>query len=328
MFERFTDRARKVLALANQEAQRLNHEYIGTEHILLGMLKEGSGVGANVLRNRDVDLRRVRIEVEKLLKSGPEIVKIPKLAQTPRAKEVIRYSIEEARSLGHTYVGTEHLLLGLLRESDGLAGQVLINLDLDIAAVREEVLNLLGASLQSEAVNKKGSPAYSEAEKPSDDDSLIQWYPIIKDSYDRFTDCARRVLALAIQEARDFHHEYIGTEHLLLGLLSVQTGVGARVLKRFDVDLRKAWIEVEKLIGRGPEIVTPGDSSLTLRAKNALEYAMHEALRLNHDYVGTEHLLLGLLHEPDGVAGQALINLKVDVAEVGKDVRRPQGRDA
>src|SRR5213082_165929 len=150
MFERFTDRARKVMALANQEAQRFNHEYIGTEHILLGLVKEGSGVGANVLKNLDVDLRKVRLEVEKLVKSGPDMVTMGKLPQTPRAKKVIEYAIEEARNLNHNYVGTEHLLLGLLREHDGVAAQVLMNLGLKLEEVREEVLNLLGAGVENE----------------------------------------------------------------------------------------------------------------------------------------------------------------------------------
>jgi ATP-dependent Clp protease ATP-binding subunit ClpC len=150
MFERFTDRARKVMALANQEAQRFNHEYIGTEHILLGLVKEGSGVGANVLKNLDVDLRKVRLEVEKLVKSGPDMVTMGKLPQTPRAKKVIEYAIEEARNLNHNYVGTEHLLLGLLREQDGVAAQVLMNLGLKLEEVREEVLNLLGAGVENE----------------------------------------------------------------------------------------------------------------------------------------------------------------------------------
>ncbi len=157
MFERFTDRARKVMALANQEAQRFNHEYIGTEHILLGLVKEGSGVGANVLKNLDVDLRKVRLEVEKLVKSGPDMVTMGKLPQTPRAKKVIEYAIEEARNLNHNYVGTEHLLLGLLREHDGVAAQVLMNLGLKLEEVREEVLNLLGAGNdESESVSGGG----------------------------------------------------------------------------------------------------------------------------------------------------------------------------
>src|SRR5689334_15437326 len=161
MFERFTDRARKVMALANQEAQRFNHEYIGTEHILLGLVKEGSGVGANVLKNLDVDLRKVRLEVEKLVKSGPDMVTMGKLPQTPRAKKVIEYAIEEARNLNHNYVGTEHLLLGLLREHDGVAAQVLMNLGLKLEEVREEVLNLLGAGVENE------EPASSQEKQPN-----------------------------------------------------------------------------------------------------------------------------------------------------------------
>ena len=169
MFERFTDRARKVMALANQEAQRFNHEYIGTEHILLGLVKEGAGVGANVLKNLDVDLRKVRLEVEKLVKRGPDMVTMGKLPQTPRAKKVIEYAIEEARSLNHNYVGTEHLLLGLLREQDGVAAQVLMNLGLRLEDVREEVLNLLGAGIESEestgGQGGGGSPAETKKGK-------------------------------------------------------------------------------------------------------------------------------------------------------------------
>jgi ATP-dependent Clp protease ATP-binding subunit ClpC len=156
MYERFTDRARKVMQLANQEAQRFNHEYIGTEHILLGLVKEGSGVAANVLKNLDVDLRKIRLEVEKLVQSGPEMVTIGKLPQTPRAKKVIEYSMEEARNLNHNYVGTEHILLGLLREQEGVAAQVLMNLGMKLEDVREEVLNLLGHGMESSDAERGG----------------------------------------------------------------------------------------------------------------------------------------------------------------------------
>ncbi len=172
MFERFTERARKVMALANQEAQRFNHEYIGTEHLLLGLIKEGSGVGANVLKNLEVDLRKVRMEVEKLVKAGPDMVTMGKLPQTPRAKKVVEYSIEEARNLNHNYVGTEHILLGLLREQDGVAAQVLMNLGLKLEDVREEVLNLLGAGLEPEAPTGgeprgEGAPRRGKSKTPA-----------------------------------------------------------------------------------------------------------------------------------------------------------------
>ena len=111
MYERFTDRARKVMQLANQEAQRFNHEYIGTEHMLLGLVKEGTGVAANVLKNLEVDLRKIWIEVEKLVQSGPEMITMGKLPQTPRAKKVIEYSMEEARNLNHNFVGILQIVI-------------------------------------------------------------------------------------------------------------------------------------------------------------------------------------------------------------------------
>jgi len=167
MYERFTDRARKVMQLANQEAQRFNHEYIGTEHILLGLVKEGSGVAANVLKNLEVDLRKIRLEVEKLVQSGPEMVTVGKLPQTPRAKKVIEYSMEEARNLNHSYVGTEHILLGLLREQEGVAAQVLMNLGLKLEEVREEVLNLLGHGLEGAEVGERGGRSGEGGESSS-----------------------------------------------------------------------------------------------------------------------------------------------------------------
>jgi len=146
------------MQLANQEAQRFNHEYIGTEHVLLGLVKEGSGVAANVLKNLDIDLRKIRLEVEKIVQHGPggEQVVMGRLPHTPRAKKVIEYSVEEARNLNHNYVGTEHLLLGLLREQEGVAAQVLMNLGLKLEDVREEVLNLLGHNMPNESESGGG----------------------------------------------------------------------------------------------------------------------------------------------------------------------------
>jgi ATP-dependent Clp protease ATP-binding subunit ClpC len=158
MYERFTDRARKVMQLANQEAQRLRHEYIGTEHILLGLVKEGSGVAANVLKNLDINLQAVRLEVEKIVQAGPDVVLPGKLPQTPRAKKVIEYAIEEARKLNHNYVGTEHLLLGLIREGEGVAAQVLMNLGLRLDEVREEVHNLLGRNAKPDRESSYRNP--------------------------------------------------------------------------------------------------------------------------------------------------------------------------
>ena len=165
MFDRFTDRARKVMGLARQEAQRFNHQYIGTEHILLGLIQEGSGVAANVLRNLDVDPERIRQEVEKIVQDGPTMVTMGQLPFTPRAKKVLELASEEASNLRHNYIGTEHLLLGLIRENEGVAAQVLMNLGLKLEDVREEVLELLGADMSSSEATPGGTEKSSKKSK-------------------------------------------------------------------------------------------------------------------------------------------------------------------
>jgi len=162
LFDRFTDRARKVIQLANQEAQRFNHDSVGTEHILLGIIKEGSGVAANVLRNLNVDLKKIRLEVEKIVPEGSNTAIMGKLPYTPRAKRVIELAGEEARQLGHNYVGTEHLLLGLIRESEGVAARVLLNLGLKLDEVREEVMNFLGSDVATQTDGKKEKKSKSD----------------------------------------------------------------------------------------------------------------------------------------------------------------------
>lgn len=144
MCDRFTDRSRRVLQLANQEAQRFNHESICPEHILLGLVKENSGVAAHVLKDLDVDLRKLRIEVERIVEMGPDMASYSQLPQAPRSKKILEYAMAEACKLNHDYVGTEHLLLGLLRDREGLAAQILINLGLKLEVVRHQVLKMIG----------------------------------------------------------------------------------------------------------------------------------------------------------------------------------------
>ncbi len=146
MFNKFTERARKVILLAKQEAKRFNHDYIGTEHILLGLLREGEGVAAAVLQSLGMNLNNIRLEVEKLVQVGPSTVVSGDLPFTPKAKKVMELAMEEARTLGHNYIGTEHLLLGLIREGEGVASQVFMNMGLDLEKVREEVIKLLGST--------------------------------------------------------------------------------------------------------------------------------------------------------------------------------------
>ena len=159
MFERFTEKAIKVIMLAQEEARRLGHNFVGTEQILLGLIGEGTGVAAKVLKSLGVNLKDSRIEVEKIIGRGSGFVAV-EIPFTPRAKRVLELSLEEARQLGHNYIGTEHLLLGLIREGEGVAARVLENLSIDLTKVRTQVIRMLGetAEVGSGANTSKGNP--------------------------------------------------------------------------------------------------------------------------------------------------------------------------
>lgn len=143
MFEHFTDRARKIVALANQQAIRMNRDHIDTEHVLLGLIVEGSGVGMSALKKLHVDVVKMKAEVERITPTGAAPVAQGKLPQTAAFKRAIEYSMAEAQSLNHNYVGSEHMLLGLIRENDGVAAQVLRNLQVRLDPLRESILRVL-----------------------------------------------------------------------------------------------------------------------------------------------------------------------------------------
>ncbi len=170
----FTPRAQQVLALARKEADRFNHNFVGTEHLLLGLIKLGQGVAVNVLQKLGLDLETVRMEVEKQVGTGPDQKMIGNIPYTPRVKKVLALAAKEAKALNHTYVGTEHILLGLLREGDGVAARVLKNLDVDIEQTRQEILKELDPNFAAqeeatptEAPEKTGSDKKGEVKTPA-----------------------------------------------------------------------------------------------------------------------------------------------------------------
>src|SRR5881296_3194208 len=187
----FTDRVRRVLQLAREEAARLHHEYVGTEHILLGLIREGEGVAAAVLTNLNVDLEEVSAKIKETVKQGKAGARAgPDLPYTSRAKKVLEFSMMEARELNHRYVGTEHLLLGILREEKGIGAQVL-------AEARGEVLRLLATEMPASDATPPATPRVP------------------------YTPDARGSLQLALQEARDLKADALGPGLLLLGVLRV-----------------------------------------------------------------------------------------------------------
>jgi ATP-dependent Clp protease ATP-binding subunit ClpA len=161
MFERFTDRARRVVVLAQEEARMLNHNYIGTEHILLGLIHEGEGVAAKALESLGISLEAVRQQVEEIIGQGQQAPS-GHIPFTPRAKKVLELSLREALQLGHNYIGTEHILLGLIREGEGVAAQVLVRLGADLNRVRQQVVELVHTE-ESEAETSRPFKGVSRA---------------------------------------------------------------------------------------------------------------------------------------------------------------------
>lgn len=167
MFNRFTERARKVIILSKEEARRFNHDYIGTEHILLGLIREGEGVAAAVLEKMGLDLQTIRLEVEKVVQPGPSTQILGDIPFTPRAKKALELAAEEARALGHNYIGTEHILLGIIREGESVASQVLLNLGLDLDRVRNEIMAVLGAATPGFSQQQQQQPAAGKSKTPA-----------------------------------------------------------------------------------------------------------------------------------------------------------------
>ncbi len=289
MYERFTDRAIKVMTLAREEARRLNHEYIGTEHILLGLLKDGNGVAANMLKNAGIDLDKMRSEVEKLVQTGPNMVTAAKLPQTPRAKKAIEYAMEEARNLSHNHVGTPHLLLGLLREKEGVGAQVLEHFGLRLESARKKIADI-----------ENGSEAAAPAQNP-----CLQ-------STERFTDRARDVLRLANLEAQRLCHDSILPTHILLGLLKVERGLASDMLRNLGARPEQVYMEAEKELKPGRDQLLDAKLPLTPAAKTVLALADEESRKQHRKYMGTPHILFGLLHEGASVASQVLKHFGLD----------------
>src|SRR6059036_2840594 len=163
----FTPRAQQVLALARKEADRFNHNFVGTEHLLLGLIKLGQGVAVNVLQKMGLDLETVRMEVEKQVGTGPETKMVGNIPYTPRVKKVLALAGKEAKSLNHSYVGTEHILLGLLREGEGVAARVLKSLELDIERTRNEILKELDPNFTPSESDQEGEPAKKDVKTPA-----------------------------------------------------------------------------------------------------------------------------------------------------------------
>jgi ATP-dependent Clp protease ATP-binding subunit ClpA len=239
-FDKFTERARRVLSLAQEEAQRFNHNYIGTEHLLLGLVREGDGVAAKVLANLGVELNKVRSAVEVIIGRGDRAV-LGEIGLTPRAKKVLDFAVDEARRLNHHYIGTEHILLGLVREGEGIAAGVLESLGVNLTRVRLETTRILSQSMPQGA-------ATSAAPEPAD--LRIQAEPGLFHGARALgvalSDSIRVVLLHAADLARERGDQQISPAHLLLATLQWHTV--AEALHDSGADVGKLTAALEALL--------------------------------------------------------------------------------
>ena len=329
-FDKFTERSRKVLSLAQEEAQRFQHNYIGTEHLLLGLVREGEGVAAKVLANLGVEPNKVRDAVEFIIGRGDRIV-LGEIGLTPRAKKVIELAVDEARRLNHHYIGTEHLLLGLVREGEGIAAGVLGSLGVNLEKVRTQTIQVLS-----------GVPPYTARPTPTTT-SQSRSIPYLSPNPNplkigntvvslaqnaAFSPELLAVLGFAQEEAERFQHNYIGTEHLLLGLLQDTEGNATKVLNGLGVELDKVRSAVEFIIGRGDRIVTGNTTEVgfTPRSRKVLELTSDFAYNLKSDTMKPEHMLIGLVYEGEGIASGVLESLGVERATVYEATVRVLGQ--
>jgi Clp amino terminal domain, pathogenicity island component len=226
MFERFTERARQVVVLAGEEARALKHNYIGTEHILLGLLCEEEGLAARVLESLDITVERVRAQVVRIVGSGEEVTS-GQIPFTPRVKKVFELALREALSLGHNYIGTEHVLLGVVRENEGVAARILLDLDADPEKVRNEVIRMLSGGVRRRAAASAGSGS-----EPAIDPGWLDGLP--------------ELLKPLGEEIRAELGRAPDVGDLLLAVACVPHTPAAEALSELSVDVDELWGRIER----------------------------------------------------------------------------------
>jgi len=300
-----------MLFLARKESERLNHNFVGSEHLLLGLIRLGQGTGFKILQRLSIEPEAVRREIEKRVGIGPPQKVIGKIPYTPRVSKVLALGAKEAKAMEHSYVGTEHIVMGLLIEGDGVAARVLTSLGVQIERIRQEVLGEPGAEdpgMISPTATGGSISAHLGLGPMEGEGSL--------------TPRAQEVLALARREANQLNHVSIGAEHMLLGLIRLGTGVAVNVLLKLGLDLETVRAEVDRQVGKGQQQEASVDTPYGWAVRRVLAVAHKKAQACRHTYIGTEHILLSLLQENVGVCARVFESLKVDVEKTRQEIVR------
>ena len=297
-FDRFSDRGKRVLALAQDEAIRQNHNYIGTEHLIAAILRDGDTAAARALTSLGVDLVKVRTAIEFIVGRGDRTTSPSEITLSPRTKKVIELSIDEARRMGQMHLGPEHILLGVIREGEGIASGLIESLGVSLSAVRTRLLELLASP-------GNPPPASYSAPQPRREHA--------SGPFNRFTDRAKRVLALAQDEAIRMGHTYIGPEHLLLGLARLADLPQAdppmkQIFDTLGLTLAQLRTELGKVIPPTGQPTLPSEITLSPETKEVLQVVNDSA---RDKPVAAEDLLLAIVHDEQSFGAQLLTRLGV-----------------
>ena len=314
-FDRFNDRAKRVLALAQDEAIRFNHNYIGVEHLLLGLVREGEGVAARALNSLGVELTKARTAVEFIIGRGDATISPSEITLSPRTKKVVELAIDEARKLGHSSVGTEHLLLGIAREGQSVGAGVLESLGVSLDQVRHQVIAVLG---QQQPEMHRVTAASAGVSTPAGAASIS--FSHTTPSVDRFDGGGQRALARAYWEAGRANDKEVAPHHLLRALLAVEDIWVNKVLKDLDVDVPKLLARIDDAAprrdGRSPAGLTEAAALSEVFAR-----AASFAAERTRAFIRPEHLLLAIASSP-GIAATALDSVGVTQKRIREIIER------
>jgi len=293
-FERFSENAKKVLTLAQDAAERQHKGYIGTEHILLGLLAEIDSVAGKALKELGVDEARLSRDIEAM--GSSETGFSNQIVPSSPVKTVIEISFEEARRDGTDYVGTEHMLLALLTEGEDTGAKLLMAQGVTLARARSVIdrLRSTGAKEGRGAAHRLGEVTVADSIE-----SILESYPV-----ERFSVAAQVAVALAAQEAEQAHHSYLGTEHLVLGLLR-QDGLASSAMVAMGIEIGAVREAIESVLGQSERMIVQ-QIAPTSRVRKIFRIAVDDAGRENSPYVNTSHLLMALLTEGEGIAAHVL----------------------
>lgn len=300
-FYRFNDAAKRVLALAQDEAIRHNHNYIGTEHLLAALVRDGDTVAARALTSLGIEVTKVRAALELIVGRGDRTTSPSEITLSPRTKKVIEFANDESRRMGQSHVGPEHILLGLVREGEGIASGVIESLGVELSTVRMRVVQLLAES------GTHPPPDYTAQPQPRDHG----WGP-----FDRFSNRAKRALALGQEETVRMGHNYLGPEHLLLGLarLGGMDEAMKRIFDELGLTVESLRAELAEIIPPVEPKTTPSEIVLSPETKEIFEVVVRESA--GEVGVLPEHFLLAIVRNEESFAVQMLARLNVTADRV------------